>query len=489
MKQSKTILDDQCNISQLYVDIFEKAPIGIYTIDQTGIIDFFNPKMLELSGAKKIEEVLGLNVFKMKSYKKAGLDKYFRQGLQGKSFEIETEYISQTGQKKTYRHYHGVPILGSNSKVARLLLMVEDTTSRRLAEERICASEEKYRTIFELSPEAIVILDKKGRFLDMNNRVTEWLGYNKSEALGKNMLDLGFITPKSKSLASKNLTERMKGAKIASYEMDFIAKDGKKKTGIILANAIKNEQGEDIADLVMIHDITERKRVEEMKTEFVSISSHQLRTPLTGIKWCTELLLKDTDAKNFNEKQNKLLDQIVKSNERMIKLVNDLLDVSRIETGQKFTIRKKTIDIKKILTEVMDDNVTAIKEKNINIELDLDQKTKVKADPEKMAQAWQNLIDNAIKYSKNGSKIHILSKSSKSEILFTIEDHGMGIPQEEQSRVFDKFFRAKNASVSENSGTGLGLYIVKSIIEGHGGKIKFKSQEGKGTTFYISLPL
>ncbi|MCX6797762.1 MAG: HAMP domain-containing sensor histidine kinase, partial [Candidatus Falkowbacteria bacterium] len=231
------------------------------------------------------------------------------------------------------------------------------------------------------------------------------------------------------------------------------------------------------------------KKLDKIKTEFIGIASHQLRTPLTGIRWFTELLLKDKD-KNLNPKQLDFLDQISASNQRMIKLVNDLLDVSHIETGRKFDIVKKSFSLDGVIQEVLKENIFLISTKGLLIKDEIPATLNIFADHDKMKQVWQNLISNATKYSEAKTTIRIFSDIDKVRgPLFYVQDEGIGIPKDQQAQIFAKFFRASNASLQHSDGTGLGLYIAREIIRAHGGDMWFKSEEKKGSTFYFSLPL
>lgn len=231
----------------------------------------------------------------------------------------------------------------------------------------------------------------------------------------------------------------------------------------------------------------ELQRLDAAKDEFISIVSHQLRTPLTGIRWFTGLLL-GNKKKNLDAEQLDFLNQVSVSNKRMIRLVNDLLDVSHIETGYKFKVAKQKFLLLPLLQEVLKENVLMIKTKELKISNHIPKDFKINADRTKIKQVWQNLVSNATTYSPPGKRIIISAQMEKGGPLFSIKDEGVGIPKDQQPRMFEKFFRAKNAALQDPNGTGLGLYIVKGIIHGHGGDIWFKSAENKGTTFYFTLP-
>lgn len=231
----------------------------------------------------------------------------------------------------------------------------------------------------------------------------------------------------------------------------------------------------------------ELQRLDAAKDEFVSIVSHQLRTPLTGIRWFTNLLL-GNKKKNLNKEQLDFLEQINTSNKKMIQLVNDLLDVSHIETGYKFKITKEDCLVFPIIQDVLKENIMLIKTKGLKIKNHVPKNLKIKADRVKIRQVWQNLLSNATNYSPRGKEITIAAEKGADGPIFSVKDEGIGIPQKQQNRLFEKFFRAKNAALQDPNGTGLGLYITRGIIHGHGGDIWFKSAESKGTTFFFSIP-
>ena len=240
--------------------------------------------------------------------------------------------------------------------------------------------------------------------------------------------------------------------------------------------------------LVILHDITREKMVERMKTEFVSLAAHQLRTPLSAIKWTLRMLL-DGDLGEITAEQRDFIEKTYSSNERMIALINDLLDVTRIEEG-RYLYKPILTDFEPICQFVINSYQDEIKRKKLKLEFKKPEKKlpQVKVDVEKIRLVIQNLLDNAVRYTPAGGEIIISLAQAKKAIEFSIKDTGIGIPKDQQERVFSKFFRGTNVIRMETEGSGLGLYITKNIIEAHGGKIWFESGAGKGTTFYFSLP-
>lgn len=231
------------------------------------------------------------------------------------------------------------------------------------------------------------------------------------------------------------------------------------------------------------------KEIDQMKTEFISVASHQMRTPLSAVKWVLRMIL-DGDLGSLNSQQKEMLAKGYQTNERMILLINDLLNVSRIEEG-RFQYRFVHMSIEEVIKNVIQELYNLIKKRNIKFKFKKlkDDIPKVNIDPQKMRLVIQNLLDNAIKFTTPGGKVVVTLDSDKDKIYFSVTDSGVGIPASQQKRIFSKFFRADNVVRMQTDGSGLGLFIVKNVIDQHQGRIWFESIEGKGTTFIISLPI
>jgi len=230
------------------------------------------------------------------------------------------------------------------------------------------------------------------------------------------------------------------------------------------------------------------KEVDQAKTEFVSLASHQLRTPLTSVAWFSEMLLKH-EVGLLNPKQKEYLDEVYAQNRRMIDLVDDLLNSSRIDMGM-LNIEPKTVELGNILENLLEEMEPLVREKRTKIEKNIAANLPdVQTDPEMIRIVFQNILSNAVKYTPPEGKVAIDLGFSGSRISFTVADTGYGIPKSQQSKVFTKLFRADNIRSKETDGTGLGLYIAKAVIKELGGRINFESEENKGTTFFVELPI
>ncbi|MDP1845485.1 MAG: HAMP domain-containing sensor histidine kinase [Candidatus Moranbacteria bacterium] len=234
-------------------------------------------------------------------------------------------------------------------------------------------------------------------------------------------------------------------------------------------------------------DIAHVRQIDKAKTEFVSLASHQLRTPLTSVSWYTEMLL-NKDVGSLNEKQKEYLSEIYIGNRRMINLVDDILNTSRIDMGT-LLIETKIISLSEIAKSVLDEMAPLLQDKKMEVKKYFEANLpKIKADPELIRIVIQNLCLNSLKYTPPGGSIGIGMKKHNSHVLMEVSDSGYGIPEKQKKRIFTKMFRADNIRSKETDGTGLGLYIVRAIVEQHGGRVWFESEENKGTTFYVSLP-
>ena len=373
----------------------------------------------------------------------------------------------------------------------------------------------------------ILILDKKGNIVDINEKPQAWIGYKSEDMIGKNILKLPFLTRKSKLKAMQSFLQRIAGKEIQPYELEFITKDNEIRIGRVVGNPIRDEKGKVIQDLVMISDITEQKKVEDAlqrahneleervkertmeltktneklqleinereRTEaelarsnaelqqFAYVASHDLQEPLRMVASYLQLLERryknqlDNDADDF-------IAYAVDGAIRMQRLINDLLTYSRVSThGKEF----KPTDCEEILRQTLANLQVVITENDAKVTHD--RLPVVMADDTQMGQLFQNLIANAIKFRKAETPhIHISAEKRNSEWIFSIRDNGIGIEPEYKDRIFVIFQRLHNAA--KYPGTGIGLSVCKRIVERHGGSIWVESEPGKGSSFLFTIP-
>ncbi len=252
------------------------------------------------------------------------------------------------------------------------------------------------------------------------------------------------------------------------------------------AQVIRDIHGCPIKLIGALTDISERKNAENMKSDFVSFVAHQLRTPLTGVKWMLDLAIEDSE--NPVGLQSYILDART-STERLIQLVNNMLDIARLERGS-VQMEPSDVDLQEMTKSVLLEMSPMISEKKLQISFqDAEAAPKLYADPQLLRQVILNLASNASKYTSAGGEISIHICRDDGQVRWEIKDNGMGIPKLDQQKLFQKFYRAGNVRAVETEGTGLGLYFVRLIVERHGGRIWYESEEGTGSTFKFSIPV
>ncbi|MEK7085086.1 MAG: HAMP domain-containing sensor histidine kinase [Patescibacteria group bacterium] len=258
----------------------------------------------------------------------------------------------------------------------------------------------------------------------------------------------------------------------------------------------RNKESDETAKILIRRDLelTEANaRLQELdaiKSEFVSVAAHQLRTPLTGIRWSYTMLLEKGAGGSLNPEQRKIAEEGLGATMRAIELVNNLLDTARIEEG-RFGFNLRLRSLAPVIQKIYTSFVETAKEKGIRFSLQMPAREPPPAfiDDEKIIMLLDNLLDNAIRYTSPGGSVYVRLAKQGEQIRIDVEDTGIGIPREQAHRVFTKFFRGDNAQLFETSGTGLGLYVSKNIAEKHGGALSFESVENKGTTFTLTLPI
>ena len=363
------------------------------------------------------------------------------------------------------------------------------TRDLRLTNENLKSAKAKDEAVLSSIADGLIVTGKDGDIVFVNSAFEQILGWTKSEVTGKELSQLiPMLDEEDKPVSKENrlISKALLNKTLTSSDYWYQRKDGRKFPVYITVAPIVVD-GQNIGAVEVFRDITEAKQIDQAKTEFVSLASHQLRTPLSTINWYAEMLLAG-DAGPINEEQKKYLNEVYRGNQRMVELVNSLLNVSRLELGT-FVVEPEETNIVDLMKSVVDEQMPQVKNRKHELKTDYDKTIEsISADPKLLRMVFQNLVSNAVKYTPVGGKIEVSLKSNGKMIDIKVKDSGVGIPQEEKSKIFTKLFRATNVRQSDTDGTGLGLYIVKSVIEQSGGTINFESEESKGTTFHVSLP-
>lgn len=371
-----------------------------------------------------------------------------------------------------------------------MLNIAEDAKQEK---KRTDEEKEKVESILESIGDGVFVVNE-GLEITMFNGVAEKIsGFKAEEAIGKNYKEiLKFVFEDSEETNDEFIKRAIETKEVQemSNHTILIDKNSNRIPVADSASPLMSKDGEVKGCVVVFRDVTKEREVDKAKTEFVSLASHQLRTPLSSINWYAEMLLNE-DVGGINEEQRDFLKEIYIGNQKMIDIVNSFLNVSRLELGT-FGIEVAPTNLKEIAEDAFEEIKKDIKEKKIDVKKDYDEKLEeIELDPRLVRIIIQNLLSNAVKYTKEGGKVKIKieKRENEEDIIIEVSDNGIGIPQRQQKNIFTKLFRADNAKENDTKGTGLGLYIVKSILDSAGGDVWFESEEEKGTTFSVSLPL
>jgi PAS domain S-box-containing protein len=359
--------------------------------------------------------------------------------------------------------------------MAAITTQIAQFAQRKAAEWSLRENESYKAAILESASDSIMTVNALGGILSFNHRTSEIFGYPSVELSQSNVdLLMPGLSQKLKHLAGK-----------MASEVNAVRKDGESfPIEITISKMYLSRQN---VFVCIVRDITERKKIEKLKNEFVSVVSHELRTPITSIRGSLGLLLGGTVGE-FNEKSHKLLDIANNNCERLLLLINDILDIEKIEAG-KMDFQFKPTDVTELVRETVNTNKIFGEKYNVKINFKAQPASiLVYVDPDRLIQVLINLISNAVKFSQAGGVVNLAVELSDDLVRVSVSDHGAGIPEDFRASIFQKFSQADSSTTRGRAGTGLGLSISKAIIEKFGGTLNFTSKPNDETVFYFELP-
>lgn len=384
----------------------------------------------------------------------------------------------------------------------RALRLADDITADLQYERNQALSlQQKDDAILSSIGDAVFAIDTKERLTLFNPSAQKISGFTEKEAIGKHYADVLEFVFEATGKTNNSFVKKALSGKNASMENHtiLIRKDGGRVPVADSAAPIYDANGKLVGAIIVFRDVSKEYELDRAKTEFVSLASHQLRTPLSAISWYTEMLLHG-DAGTITPDQQLYLKEIYEGNQRMVELVNSLLDVSRLDLG-KLSNEPVRNNIPELIDSLHKELATSITSKNLTVRTTVASNLKpVVADPKLTRMILQNLLSNAVKYTPDQGSIIVTARpATDAEIdaagitmqpclFFSVKDTGFGIPAAQQPKIFSKLFRADNVRAMDVEGTGLGLYIVKEVVEKLGGRVWFESIESMGSTFFVILP-
>jgi two-component system, OmpR family, phosphate regulon sensor histidine kinase PhoR len=352
------------------------------------------------------------------------------------------------------------------------------TASQRQHEQEITRKEAEQQALFNSMTEGVLILNQGGHVQLVNQSLQRFFDL-KNDLRNQTIME-AFRLQELAELCRRVQQERV----VQGHELELPGINGRWLQ--VNAAAVLDRQGTQYGSILVFHDLTRLKQLENTRQEFVANVSHELRTPLSLIKGFVETLL--DGAKNDPELSTRFLHTIEKHADRLTYLIEDLLTISKLESGQ-IVMNLHEVELRNEVDQVIEDLFSRASGKQVTLRNALPEGLKSKADADRLQQVLFNLVENAIKYGRLEGTVVIGGKPVENDkIEVWVRDDGPGIPAEARERVFERFYRVDRARSRETGGTGLGLSIVKHIVQAHGGEVWVESEPGKGTTFFFTLP-
>lgn len=486
--KSGLAFDQQYNLSRIFEQAIQSSSNHIILTDKNGTIQFAN-RAAERTTGYSVQEILG-NTPRLWG------------GLHSAQFYKQMWNKKKTGEvfvgelmnhRKSHQTYHVLahisPIIDEQNRVMGYIGTEEDITKIKQTEAAAVKNKERFEQMANTISNVFRIISRKGNELLFVSKACEVMWQKSAESLYEDPERwMERIHIEDQQHVRKTFEQLVAEGGDYSVEYRIVRDDGTirfiRDTGGVVASGTEKDQlivGE-------ARDITFEKEVDRVKTEFVSLASHQLRSPLTAIGWFSELLLNEKNGK-LTKRQKEYIHEVREGNKRMIDLVNALLNTSRLDLGS-FVIDPVPTDFVVLSKDVLKEMQNEIKQKKLHVNETYQKNLpSINADEKLMRMIFQNLISNAIKYTPEKGQLDVSMNVEGDAIRIMVKDTGFGIPKAQQQRIFSRLYRAENVVQKNIEGTGLGLYIVKSILDQSGGKIWFESEQDHGSTFFVELPL
>ncbi|MDQ3099387.1 MAG: PAS domain-containing protein [bacterium] len=477
-------------------ELLQIIPNSLVVLDESFLITYINPRTVALFGYRE-DELIGKNIKLLFE----GDESYdsFRKKLNvvvSNHLSLEEEITMSSAYGYTIPIQVTAKSFFDKKSQSHTIFLI-CTSLKELTDKTIALAQSKAQDYAILSSigDGMIVTDAQQNISMMNNTALQMTGLELKDVIGRTFID---VIP-LKDNAGNALTDDelpitlafLSGEKVTTSSIANTLYLRKSDTSLypvaITVTPIKLQETIE-GTITLMRDITYEKEVDKMKTEFISLVSHQLKTPLSALRWFSGMLLEEIYGKLSSE-QKEIGENIHGSTLRMITLVNGLLDISRLEAGRIIHTPVMT-DLKKLLESIITELQLKIDEKRQHIHIDTSSElSPISVDPDLVRQVYLNFLTNAIKYTPEEGDIYISIEIAPTMIISKVRDTGYGIPQKDTSRVFQKFYRGENILKYEADGNGFGLYLAKAIVESFGGVIGFESQEGKGSVFWFSIPI
>jgi PAS domain S-box-containing protein len=479
----------------LYRIVFENAPLGLFHFDAAGVMSACNDPMVRILGSSR-RQLIGLNLLTLRDERVVAC---VRHTLAGERSFFEGDYASTTAPKVTPVRAKFSPCVAADGRVTGGVALVEDVSLQREVELERSTTLAQLDTLYRTAPVGLAFLDASLRFVRVNEGMARMTRRSVEEHVGRTLQEV--VGRRAASVGEPLVRHVLEtGEPVVRYHVDTVSLGvpGPRYDYEGSFYRVEAPDGRVLGVGGMAEDVTERKRVEEelarlyaeakkaiqVRDDFLSIASHELKTPLTPL--ALRLAALERRLEQGEHVDLSLVRRSRRQLARMTSLINDLLDASRIEAG-RLSLHPRPTHLEALVAHA----VAALGSDagRGRIVTESTPGLLVRGDPDRLEQVVVNLLENALKYSPAGEQVKVKLAAHGDVALLSVQDRGIGIPREEQTHLFDRFFRARNVSTHSYGGLGLGLYISRDIVERHGGRIWVESEAGEGATFHVALPL
>jgi len=502
--------DASSEMGAVYKALIETTDTGYVITDKEGRVVEANAEYIRLTGHSNLDEIYGRSVVEWTAdyEKEKNAEAVAGCARDGYIRNLEIDYIDNHG-KITSVEINATVV--TRKGVSQIVALCRDITERkrtikdlenaRLAaknvledleneKENLARAKAKDEALLESIGEGVVAVDQDGKVVIVSKFTESLLGFTNQELVGKlfvNMAPLEDEEGNQVPEAERPIILALRSGKIITTVYYYVRKNGMRFPAVITtAPVLFNAKIE--GAIIVFRDITKEKEIDKLRVDFLALASHQLRTPLSGTKWLIETIQRGILGP-ITPKQKEYFDDIYQINERMIKLVSEMLGVLMLESGTT-VMEKQEILVSRLYEDVFLMMDPATRDKKIILRNMLkDNKTLfVQSNLQALRSILESFVSNAINYSRNEQEIFLDAREEPGAIIFSVKDSGIGIPKEEQKRIYERFYRASNAKEFKPGGTGLGVYTASLLAQKVDGKISFESEENKGTTFYLRIP-
>lgn len=496
--------EEQLRLSEIrYRTMIEQSPLSMQILSPDGRTILVNHAWEELWGVT-LDQIAGYNMLEDEQLVAKDIMSYIKRAFAGEAAAIppikyEPDQTIPNVSNVPYRWVRAFiyPIKEENGKIREVVLIHEDISEQKRVEEELRRSRDQLSVIFQHVADGITVQDRTGAIVYVNDIGARRCGFSSAEemlAVDTQTFMAYYLSrfemkdETGQLLSSRDLPafKALQGEPYAEVVVHYLDKQtGTSSWSLVKASPIFDEKGEVQFAVNIFSDITERKELERRKDEFISMASHELKTPLTSLKAYTQLLLRKFGHQEMNEAAVYLPRMELQIN-KLTRLIQDLLDVSKVQVG-KLDYAEDNLDIDALVRQT----VETLQQTTTTHRLSLQGTTHkmVRGDSERLEQVLTNIISNAIKYSPSADRVDVQLTSSEDTVTISVRDYGIGVPKEHQEKIFERFYRVGDDRNQLFPGLGIGLYISREIIERHAGKIWVESAEGKGSTFYVTLPI